>query len=346
MLGYIILFLAIFIIDRSDEPLGRKYFFAFWVLSVFSGIRYGIGYDYFSYYQLIQKPEIETEIIPMFLYGVARETHYSLFFIISAFFTNFFFLRGMCIRKCPFETVYFYMGWPLLYVSTFSTVRQYMAISLVFYLMCLHNAGFVKKALLVIIAFLCHRSSLIAIILLFPIDRIFSRKSLLVLFVFSLLLGEFFVKQLLSMSVDSAFYNNFQNFLGEDVEGGFYKRLLSYLVVALVLLNYNQLIDYGIHKKFLVYSIFGGCFYALFSLQTHIAMRFCTFFQVGFLIIVIGLCKLRRFPLFEYKFLCILLFASTIYLGHITSSRVKQWAKYRSSLYYPYETIFENNPDK
>lgn len=346
MIGYILLFIAIFIVDRINAPLSKKYICAFWIISVFSGLRYGIGYDYFSYYQLMQNPENERELIPMFMLTLGREIHYSLFFLLSSLFINLFFLRGLFIAKCPFEAIYFYLGWPMLFVSTLSAVRQYMAIAVIFYLICLPNAKWRNKLFWIVIAFLCHKSSLISILLLFPVERIMNRKMMWLLFFFSLIIGELLVAYLLSITMNSLFIMKFLDFLAQEVEGGSFKRIMSYFIVVLILLNYNSLLERGIPNKYIAYCVIGGCLFALFSSQTQIAMRFCTFYQVSFMLIVIKLCKLRKFPLFMYKLLCVCLFIMSIYVGHNTSIETEQWAKYKPSSYYPYETVIGKNPQK
>lgn len=346
MIGYLILFLAIYIIDRANEPLGKKYFYAFWVISVFSGIRYGIGYDYFSYYESMQDPNYETEVIPKFFMSIGRETHYSIFYILTSCFINFFFIRGMCIRKCPFETVYFYLGYPLLFVIGLSTIRQHMAVSVIFYLICLHSINKTKIILLIMLAYLCHRSSLICLLLLFPIERFLSKKSLLCLFFSSFILGEVVVNYLLSFSTDFTLLAKFLGFLGEDMAGGQIKKIVVYFTIIVVILNYNKLYSNGVDKRYLNYTIVGGCLFALFSTNTHVAERFCVFFLSSILLFVVKLCQMRQVPLFEYKFICVLLFVSSIYIGHITSSQEGVYAKYKASLFYPYETIFGNAPDK
>ena len=344
MIGYALLILLVFIIDNTKETLEKKYLYVFFVLFVFSGFRYGIGYDYFSYYENIME-SAESEPIPGLLMFFSREVHYSIFFITSSFFINYFFIKGLAVSKTPYESVYLYLGLPVFFVSSLSIVRQYMAISVIFYLICLQNPSIKKKIAYIILAFLCHRSALITLFLLLPIEKWLNRKSLIVIFGLSIVLGELFVKYLLQMAVSSPFMIYFIRFLEMEVPGGFYKRIVIYVLALLVLLNYNGLTNRGVQRKFIVLTVVGASIFALFSVQSHIAERFCTFFFSSILLYFYVLRRNFKFPIFLYKWLCITFFIMQIYVGHITSSTNSDYSEYRDSLFYPYEMIFWNSPE-
>ena len=90
MLYYIIFFLTLFLIEKSQLSYKNKMIIAGFWISIFSGLRYGVGYDYFMYYEFIEKMTIEREIIPMIFMEIAHYTHFSFFFLASSFFITFF----------------------------------------------------------------------------------------------------------------------------------------------------------------------------------------------------------------------------------------------------------------
>ena len=341
MIGYIIFFLSIILIDKSHLSLSNKYKLAFIIISIFSGIRYGIGYDYFMYYEFILENNIEREFIPLKMMQFAHNTHFSWFFILSSIFINYFFIKGLEIRKVKFSSIYFYIGFPLFLFFSFSTVRQSMAFSVLFYMMCLNKPSIILKLILLTIAFLCHRSALIGILLLFNWNS-FSKRKLWTIWISCLFIGESISMLVKKLSSDATLIVQFQRFMEIDFGGGFFKRILIYIITTFVLFKYDSLIkakhDY---HRFIVYTCIGGCLYAIFNPMSHIAERFCGFYFTSILIYIPLLIRKYKIPRLFYIIACISLFVMSVYVGHITSTKGILWHEYRKSLYYPYMTIFE-----
>lgn len=339
MVGYFTFFVMLLVIDHSRISNNGKLVLSFILISLFSGLRYGIGYDYFSYYEIIQVGNINTELIPRIFIDIAHNTHFSIFFLLSALWTTCFFILGMRKQNCNFESVYFYVCFPTLLCASFGIVRQAMAYSVIFYLMCHPNYGRIRKMLFITLAFLCHQSSLIAIILLMPLERI-GRKTLWVLFIGGVLSGEILVKQLATLNINIPLFEIFKLYISEHMGGGFFLRLLIYGLTIAILINYKKLYKKQMHI-FVVYTCIGGALYATFSVNPHMAERFCTFFFSAILIFISSLRKSMKIPKVVFVFSLILIFGLYIYTGHVNSSKEGQWAKYKRSLYYPYQTIFE-----
>lgn len=341
MLYYIIFFLSLFLIDKSLLSYKNKLIIAGIWISLFSGFRYGIGYDYFMYYEFIEKLTIEREMIPMLFMEIAHYTHYSFFFIASSFFITFFFISGIISKNLPFSTIYFYIGFPLFFFASFSIIRQSMAYAVIFFLMCNFNKfNYKKKILFIIIAFLCHRSSLIALILLIP-TSIYSQKLLFTMFIGSIIGTEFILKKILAINSEIGLIMQLQGFIEVEYQGGGFKKLIVYGITFTLLLFYNRICKRNDLQNYVIWSIIGGCLYALFSFSGHIAERFCTFFFTSTLILIIPILKMFKINKLIYVTCCIMLFSLSTYTGHKTSVADGQWIEYRNSLYYPYMTIFE-----
>lgn len=312
----------------------------FWI-SLFSGLRYGIGYDYFMYYQFIDKLTIEREMIPMLFMEIAHYTHFSFFFIASSFFITFFFIFGFINRNLPYSTIYYYIGFPLFFFASFSIIRQCMAYAVIFYLMCnFTKYGLKQKIFLIFFAFLCHRSALIAVILLIP-TNLFSKKILFIMFISSIIGTEFFIKKIMLMNTDVGLLMQLQGFIEAEYQGGNFKKLIVYTITVILLLLYNKICKRKELENYVIWSIIGGCLYAIFSISGHIAERFCTFFFTSTLVLIIPLLKLLKTNKLIYITSCIILFSLSVYTGHKTSMEDGNWTSYRKSLYYPYMTIFE-----
>ena len=295
MIGYLIFFIFVFLIDNLKLPLEKKYISAFFVISVFSGIRYGIGYDYFYYYMMIITPGLpSSEPIPQLFLDLARVTHYSVFYILSSIFINLFYIGGLYVRRVPFSAIFFYIGFPSLLFTSFGTIRQHMAFSVIFFLICLNRVNCLKKLLFISIAFMCHRSSIISLLLLLPYSRTLNKSSLTFLALISFFIGEVLTNFLLSIASDNPIISLFQLYLEESPSTGFYKKLIIYILVTIVIVKYQQLINNGIEKKFLNLTILGGILFSLFSVNSHVAERFCMFFFSSIMVYIINLLRVIK----------------------------------------------------
>jgi len=337
MLGYILLFLFVFLIGYSRCSNKQKLSLAFSVIFLFSGLRYGIGYDYFSYFQIIQDEEFQTEFIPKVMMNIARDTHFSVFFLLSSLWICFFFATGLIKVNCSYECVVFFIGYPSLLMMSLSTIRQSMAFSVIFLLLCNKNPGLLKKLLYISVAFLCHQSSVIALLLLLPLGRL-GKRALWICIVLSFILGEVVSKILLSVDAGSLIMLKFQHYLSEDMGGGGFLRLVMYILTFFSLWHYDRLKSRGC-GDYVAYVCIGCSLYSLFSVNAHLAERFCTFFFSAIMIYVHDLRVLLRVPKAVYNVAFIVIFIGYVYIAHVTSQAIGQWTRYKNSSYYPYETF-------
>lgn len=336
MLGYILLFLFVFLIGHSRCPNKQKLSFAFFVIFLFSGLRYGIGYDYFSYFQMIQDEETQTELIPDVMMDVARDTHFSVFFLLSSLWICLFYVAGLRKMNCSYECVVFFIGYPSLLMMSVSAIRQCMAFSVIFLLLCNKNPGLLKKLLYISVAFLCHQSSVIALLILFPLRRL-GKRSLWICFVLSFILGEVVSKVLLSIDAGNPIITKFQHYLSEDMGGGGFLRLIIYILTFFSLLHYDKLKSRG-YGDYVAYVCIGSSLYSLFTVNAHLAERFCTFFFAVIMIYIHDLRVLSRVPKAIYNLILIVIFIGYICIAHKTSQS-GPWTRYKDSSYYPYETF-------
>lgn len=341
MTGYFTFFLLIFLVNYSNVSNANKLNISFFLITLFVGLRYGIGFDYFSYYQIIQDNNLKTEPIPRMLIDVAHNTHFSVFFLVCAIWTAGFFLGGLKKMNCYPESTLFFICYPPLLCSSFGLVRNAMAYSVIFYLMCHPDFKMKKKILFIVLAVLCHYSSVIAIILLLPVKRM-GKKGLWTIFIAGMLGGEFAIKKLATLNIDNPLFAVFKMYVAENMGGGSFLRLLIYALTLVTLANYEKLCKKQLHI-FVVYTCIGASLYASFSVNPHMAERFCTFFFSAILVLIPHLRKYMKMPKLIFVFILLFVFGFYIYTGHISSSESGLWAKYKKSLYYPYQTIFEQS---
>lgn len=337
MLGYILFFLFVLLVDSIHLSNKRKILLAFFIIFIFTGFRYGIGFDYFTYCELMKDYNYSTELIPTIFMNIARETHFSLFFILSALWTCSFFAFGLR-NNISYDSVIFYICMPALLLASMSIVRQCMAYSVIFLIVSNVNMNKIKKIILIFIAFLCHSSSLIAIFYLFPIHRI-KKKMLWILFIASFFCGEAITKVLLSINSGNPLIDRLQFYLSGNMGGGTLLRVILYLLTVASLVYYDRLKQRG-YSSYVSIVCLGCSFYSLFTVNAHLAERTCMFFFPAILFYIHDLRLLVKMPKLLYNFLFIVIFSGYVYIAHCGTLENNPFSHLKASLYYPYETVF------
>ncbi|MCR5496665.1 MAG: EpsG family protein [Paludibacteraceae bacterium] len=153
-------------------------------LIVFASLRYNTGWDYANYEMMTKERTsyvyaTETYSVPWkLLFSFCYEKGWShLAIIIPNILTYFFVYIALHLiykenidkkeRMC--EALVVYAFWPFFYLSSFSTIRQSLAIGIILLIFaCLYNKKILYAILLQVISFYIHPSSIIGIIL-FPL---------------------------------------------------------------------------------------------------------------------------------------------------------------------------------
>ena len=270
MTGYLLFIISILLCDRIKDK-GRKVFAFFFIVTVFSGLRYGIGYDYYSYLDACMWGSSRYEVwepIPRYFAFVSQATTPFLFFFLSSIFISLFYYLGIK-REGQFflEEVLFYISFPFLFMNQLGIIRQGMATAVVFYALTLDNKAILRRLVLIVIAYFCQLSSFVAILIIIPWNKV-SNKVLWIMLVGSLIVG----------SAIMPFIADFINlgFLGDDVsqrasgyintesnsEGGLISYLV-YFIAVIVLFNYKKLV--GLDNKnayYIACIVFGASLFA------------------------------------------------------------------------------------
>lgn len=345
MIGYFI-FLLLLLGASLIKNNQRELIFMFIVITIFSSIRYGIGYDYYSYLEESSgiKDNSHHELIPRLIENWSSATFPFLFFILSSIFISFFYYLGIRASDQDFfEETLFYISFPFLFMNQLGVIRQGMATSIIFFAITLNNKKIYLRLALIILAYFCHQSAIIGLLILFPWGKV--HKNALWLF---LLLG--FVSATIVIPLVQSVVgfgalgetgtNKAIAYLSENEqsEGGLIKYLV-YIIGLLLLLYYKKLVRINdLNSYYIALIIIGVAFFALFSFNSSLAKRLSMFFFSSSIIMIPQLIKILKIPKLFYVLLCLILFSLTIYVGK-NNTRVEDKAGY--SVTYPYRTIFE-----
>lgn len=204
---YVVLFLYLFVIaifDSSKQLHRVSHIFAFIsmvVLSLFIGLRWETGTDWLPYKLLFDDLELNWSFLLdvyhfdlgfVLFNGVVRlfSDNYTVFLVANASITIYLLCKLLC-RWSPYPNISLFIFYPAFMIAQFMGSNRRM-MAMVFLLWAIYYLWNNKKKayyLLVGLAFLFHRSSIIALILLFVPREIISNRKVIILLSLSLIVG-------------------------------------------------------------------------------------------------------------------------------------------------------------
>jgi hypothetical protein len=348
MLIYIIFLILIFIVPllgkfKLVEGIDSNGLQAtFFIIFLFSALRFDVGYDYSMYYELIEgnikyfEDQINRiEYLPRKIIFLSSFLGFSqLFFIISSFIITFFFYKAIKENSLdPKLSTLIFICFPIFFYMSLSVVRQYIAIAMIFY-----GFRFIKERkilhffCLVLLAMLFHKSAIIALPLYFLYGNFYINKKIIVfIYILSFFSSKFLVFFVTLLSERYAIYIN-----GIGGQGGnlilIFFQLIGLLLLPIV---YNLKDKEDKEFNFYVLCYYVGLFiWASLSRYGHAGIRGSLYF-ICFTIVLIPQLKnkIKEYYLIRQSMLivCFVFFFFNLYLG--SKHRVKD-----ANL--PYKTFF------
>ncbi len=345
MLGYIV-FILLLLAAGLIKNINHRLIFMFVVITVFSSIRYGIGFDYYAYLESAMgtRGYEGTELVPKLMLDLSNDTIPFLFFFLSSIFISFFFSAG--IKKGGedfYLEVFFYVSFPFLFLNHLGIIRQGMATAVILLAIVSRHDKLYRRLFLILLAFLCHQSSFICLLILFPWERL-HLPTLWFMLAFSFV-ASVFLMPLLEAIVSSGVLGNsvteralYHLETEANVEGQTIKYLVYAIVIA-ILVFYKQLVRHNKENAYYIgLVVLGVCFFSIFSFNITLSKRFCMFFFSPTIFLVPQLVKVLKIPRSFYVLMCTILFALSIYVGR---SEVRDEDPPGYSVTYPYRTVFQ-----
>lgn len=218
MLPWVILIIFTFsLIVKSRLVFALSSLFLFF----FSAIRYDVGFDYSTYWNMISNGSFEhysSEIAnyTLFTLSYLLDTP-EIYFIITSFFIIFLFTIGIVkLSKDWCFSLLIFISIPIFYLNSLSIVRQFCAVSLIFYgFKCILNKQYVFFILIVLAASLFHPTAIVSLVCLLFVSKNFSNKFYFLFFFLVLALKQFF---LYGLEVYFNYY--YKYYIQNEVVGG------------------------------------------------------------------------------------------------------------------------------
>lgn len=318
------------------------------ILFCFSAFRYDVGWDYSAYYSMAEgfatNRSEDYELFPkLFLIAAELFEMPSVFFLLISFFTIFLIYLTFRNTSFPSFSLLAYFCIPVFFMESLSTVRFHLALSVI---LLAEYYAFAKRwlsfFLLLIVAFNCHISATIMIILPLLLVYIPNRLVNISILLISSLLSKFLFNILINMNFLSLEVETYLNLAGET-PGFTLLPILFLLCDAFHLLYYNRFVALNpILKTYIYLYNVGCCIMLLFSFEATLSSRLSKFFIAVLLFILpyyqFAFSQRKLVNQITYVFL-ISIFLMNLYV----SSHAYSSGAVEKNQYIPYQLVFFND---
>lgn len=347
-LMWLILYISLLIDNKKALLIGSL------SLIVFSGLRYGIGYDYPAYVELISGDHSHVEWLSRTLMDFAFKIKIpqayfminSLISIIPIVFVS----KRLSISPCL--SLFIYALIPLFFIDSMSIVRNASAYSILFlgayYLM---NSKYLKAFVFAGLAIGLHSSAYIFMVLYFVVyfNRLFTYKVNVAIFITSVVfmffnLSEFIIEGLSIIGfLPDSVIGKLEVYSEGLMEQGRFVKFIWFLIGFINLIIVRK-VSQPKTLCFVCFSLYniGLLLWSVFSFDHTLSLRFSTFFFLYIILLAPYyllikpslILSMRTLILIFFTIFCSLSFYVNI-VGYNNSNR-----NYNKISFLPYQTIF------
>lgn len=257
--------------------------FMFFVLFVFSAIRYDVGFDYPGYIETIVSGSDwainRFELGQKWLVLLSRQLFPQFFFIANSFIAIYFTRKAILRMSCDVSLAALtFLSFPLLYLHSFSIVRFWSALAIIVYASTLlQDKRYCFFSFLILVALCFHKGAIVGLLFIpLYLVRIPVWLNIAILCT-SFVSGEFVLSQILSNNLpDNMFIERLVNY-AESGQGSDGMRKIPYIflffdLILLIRLRRYALTDSTNYRNFTIYNI-GVALMFLFGFQTTLSVR-------------------------------------------------------------------------
>lgn len=298
------------------------------IISLFSGLRYGVGWDYWSYVDVIEQKYVTNinlsyEYLNIYFMNFVRLIDFNqLYFLVNSFITVF--LISLTLKKYSSNfnlSILFFLFFPIFFLNSFSVIRNFTAIALVFFgVRFIIERKFFMYLLIVIFATLIHNTAIFTIIFYFLYKIKFSTVQLLLTLPLLYFIRVFSIYLIKLSGISYAYYFTYE----QNTEGRF--TILIYLFFLFLLLFFKKrLIMKSNSKEFMLNQfIFGVLIFLTFLNLGPVASRLSIYFTLYILLFIPDFFDFFKYKSeknalkFIYIVILVLFFSYTLLIGSET----------------------------
>lgn len=353
MIPYFLIFCT-FLLPIKKRNINKMYFS---ILLIFAIIRWDVGMDYRWYYSLAENRNLnqiplffDEKIIhkyielvgswgylrnEFFLRGISKIIwNFNLFsqtiFIFYGVIILYFIKKSLDNLKIYNKYVWmFFYSFPYFYLLSLNLLRQWAAISIVFYAYKYIKERNIKKYLFFIfMASLCHKTALFMIILYFLSYINFSKKFHMILFISNFIFIKLFIYIIFNFRIP--FIGKYLGYITDKVIVGgtkmYYVILILYILLLCKIIKYKRIpLEYSI-------SIIGCYIYISLISFGELGIRMSIYFLVFLLILVNKYTEKNIFKKLVVTMVSLIFIIGILFID----------LKKERQEYIPYQTIFFN----
>lgn len=320
----------------------------FFILFIFSAIRYDVGYDYMSYLHVLEfnSSYERFEFFEQIIQKISAQYYIPLFFIINAFIVVYFVKWGV-ERLSPNVSlsVFLFLCIPLLYTHSFSVIRFWSATAILFYASTfLKEKRWIIFSLLLLFSIGFHSSAIIGILFLplyyFRVSRIVN----ITVLAFSFIGGTFLLSHIRGTFIpQNIFTDGFLRY-AEAANTGHSMTKLPYVYLALDVLALtfwsNPHTEEGLfrNKMITIFNVSVSLIF-IFSFDNTLSNRLCRPFLLYIVILIPIIIKSLNINSQQIAKTSFAVLASALFIYTITIHN----DSIHKSEYLPYRIIFFEN---
>ena len=212
----------------------------FSLIFLFSALRFDVGWDYERYHRLIEKnikfydSQFERfEFLNRVLINISQYLDFTqLYFIVTSFIIISSFYKVFKKYSADFTiSTLLFLSLPIFFFNSLSIIRQFVAVSIIFYgFSFIRNRNFYKFLFTIFVASMFHKSAVIGIVLYF----LYNRKGHVYFFLVIYVLG-FFSSELIYWLVENLL-PQYLKYLDKSIGEGGDKVLLLFQIIGFFIL--------------------------------------------------------------------------------------------------------------
>lgn len=307
---------------------------SFFLIFIFSALRFDVGWDYKNYAMIIESlPAGFTNRLEFFnrvLIRISRDLEFTQFyFIVTSFIIVYFvYKRIKNEQEFFFESFLIFVLFNLFYLSSLGIIRQFCAVSIVFWGSLYLEKSKTKFLIIVFIASLFHNTALIATIFIFirmiRVNKIVLAISAILPFAMSIILR----------IIVYEFFPRYGHYLSGEVYGGGVRTSYLAICIFLILLIFKKRITFLNKENEVLYSyvLAGVILFTSISGLGQIASRLSMYFFIFLTLLIpkLLLCFERKSVFIIRALLYLFLFTTYIYTLNLGKYNIKdQFLPYR-----------------
>lgn len=354
---YLLVLFLLLSVSKSNKSNRLKSQYAFYIIFIFSAIRYGVGFDYYTYQSMVFGDVddflVESlEPLSLLLIRFASKTHFQILFVASSFVT-FYPIYRIC-RKYSINPAYslliLYLM-PFIYFECISAIRNAMAYGLVFFsFKYLYEKKHLRYIVVMMCAIMFHKSAVIGF-LLYPMVLLGQKntRSIHIIiyigsFFLSVVVGRYISQYAMYLSVLS----KVESYVNHESSGG---TLLTLLINCFNIFNFiywNKLKNLNAaNYLFLSIVSVGVCLWNIFlPLDFTLASRFSTFFILFDILIIPYYIYIWGNKKIVLARKLVTSFFISLFLGLMIHTALSIQNKPERTTCFPYQTIFYHHDYK